>query len=236
VCSAALSLRAARGVRVRQPLASLTVAGRDSERLAAYGGLIQDEVNVKRVTLTPEIESYASFRLQVNSRALGPRLGRETQDVIAASKRGEWELAGGEVVVAGHRLSGEEYALLVDPKEGIACELLPDRTSIVVLDLELDDALVQEGRARDVVRVVQQARKEAGLHVSDRIRLLLSLPEGWREAVDRHRDYVSEQTLASDLDTGGIDGADGLSRHSATLGGETVQIALARAGSASDGG
>jgi isoleucyl-tRNA synthetase len=230
VCSAALALRAAKNVRVRQPLASLTVAGRGLEGLRPHLDLIADEVNVKQVRVTSEIEEYATFRLHVNARVLGPRLGPETKMVIAASKQGRWTRNQQAVVeVEGHRLEEQEYDLLIQARDGVACESLPANDGIVVLDLELSEELIQEGVARDVVRAVQQARKEAGLHVSDRIRLALALPEAMKAAVGRFRDYVSEQTLAVELELGGEVGGSDHSQHQATLGGEAVQIQLARA-------
>jgi isoleucyl-tRNA synthetase len=236
VCSAALALRASENARVRQPLASLTVAGADSERLRPYAELIQEEVNVKELRLTSEIESYATFRLQVNSRALGPRLGQDMKKVLAASKQGDWTRnAEGQVEVAGFALQEGEYEMLLQPKEGVACEPLPTRDAIVVLDLELTDALVAEGRARDVVRAVQQARKEAKLHVSDRIRLSLEVPDAWREAVLQFADYVSEQTLATRLDLSNDlsrdlakGPGDELSIHEATFGADRVRVGVAR--------
>ncbi len=230
VCSAALALRAARGARVRQPLAELVVAGAESEALRPYAELIADEVNVKRVVLTAEIEAWATPRLQVNARVLGPRLGGGTQAVIAAARRGEWErLPGGGVRAAGVALAPGEYELLLEPRPGVACEALPTRDALVVLDLELSDELVQEGRARDVVRAVQQARKEAGLHVADRIRLRLSLPEEWGESLERFHAYVAEQTLATEIEAGGGSGREGWHRHEARVGGAPIGVELVRA-------
>jgi isoleucyl-tRNA synthetase len=98
---------------------------------------------------------------------------------------------------------------------------------VVLLDLELSEELVQEGLARDLVRAVQQARKEAGLHVSDRIRLSLTLSEDLEQAADRFRDYVSEQTLAVELDLEGhLDAA--LFEQELKLSGSPARIALAR--------
>ncbi|MFP6606887.1 MAG: isoleucine--tRNA ligase [Myxococcota bacterium] len=228
VCSAALALRASESVRVRQPLASLTVAGADTEQLRPYAELIADEVNIKELRLTREIDEYATFRLQVNSRALGPRLGKDMKKVLSASKTGDWKLLdSGNVECAGFELAPGEYAMLLQPKKGVSCEALPTSDAIVVLDLELSDALIAEGRARDVVRVVQQARKEADFHVSDRIRLALELPADWRAAVERFGDYVREQTLANQLDFDGSLGDD-FFVHEATLGGNTVRIGVAR--------
>jgi isoleucyl-tRNA synthetase len=229
VCSAALALRAEKNVRVRQPLAELVIAGKSAAALEPYAALVADEVNVKRVRTSTELERYASFRLQVNARAIGPRLGGATKEVIAASKRGEWQPAGeGRVRVGGQELGPGEFELLLVPREGVACQALPGNDAIVVLDVALTDELVAEGRARDVVRAVQQARKEAGLQVSDRIRLALALPPEWQSAVERHRAYVCEQTLATELGFELGAAGQGASRHQAELSDCKLELALAR--------
>jgi isoleucyl-tRNA synthetase len=229
VCSAALALRAAENARVRQPLAELSVAGADIELLRPYLDLVADEVNVKRVTLSQHIEAYATYRLHVNARALGPRLGKQTKAVIQASKQGDWRsLEDGGVEVAGHVLEQGEYSLLLQPRDGVACEPLPSNDAVVALDLRLSQELLQEGQARDVVRVVQQARKQAALHISDRIHLELALPEDWQQAVERFRDYVSEQTLASELEIRDQLAGEGLFVHEATLAGQPIRIGVAR--------
>ena len=228
VCSTGLSLRRTHDVRVRQPLRSLTIAGPGVERLRPYLDLVRDEVNVKRVELSEEIERFATFRLQVNARAVGPRLGAETKKVIAASKQGDWRsLPDGRAEAGGQTLEAEEFTLLIEPGEGVECQALSTNDMIVVLDFELDDALRSEGLARDIVRVVQQARREAGLHVSDRIRLDLELPESWRAAVEGHRDFVAEQTLAGELSL--VESVDGtLATHESRVGDETLRVGIAR--------
>ncbi len=228
VCSAALALRAAENARVRQPLASLVVAGAQTERIRPYLDLIADEINVKGVELSSEIDAFATFGIKLNSRLLGPRLGKQMKAVVGASKQGEWTTRGdGSIEVGGHSLVEGEYTLTLQPKEGVACQGLPGNDAIVVLDLALTPELIHEGMARDVVRVVQQARREAGLHVTDRIRLVLPLEGDWRTAVENYRSYVSEQTLATDLLLGDDDDGD-LFRHPANLGGNEVRVGLER--------
>jgi isoleucyl-tRNA synthetase len=229
VCSAALSLRAAENIRVRQPLAELVIAGSQIAGLEPYLDLIADEVNVKHVRLSDEIDAYATFRLQVNARAIGPRLGGETKNVIKASKLGEWTaLPDGGVSVAGHSLAEGEFDLLLKPKAGVTCESLSSNDAIAVLDLTMTDALVAEGLARDVVRAVQQARKEADLDVSDSIRLVLGLEQSWRRAIDPFRGYIAEQTLATEVDLDGDPGAKGLFAHEASFGDANVRVGLVR--------
>ncbi|MEE3329826.1 MAG: isoleucine--tRNA ligase [Myxococcota bacterium] len=229
VCSAALALRAAKNVRVRQPLAQLTIAGPNASALESYADLIADEVNVKQVESTNDVDEFATFRLQVNARVVGPRLGGETKGVIAASKKGKWSTTDdGSIEVGGHTLEQNEYELLLDPKEGVACESLPGNDTIAVLDVELDDALIAEGRARDLVRVVQQARKEAGLHIADRIRLDVSVPEAWRAAIDEFESYVKEQTLAVELNHT-TEANEGAHSHEGSVSGETLRVGVVRA-------
>ncbi|MGH7289223.1 MAG: isoleucine--tRNA ligase, partial [Myxococcota bacterium] len=203
VCRAALSMRRAQGVRVRQPLSSLTVAGAGAARLRPYLELVRDEVNVKQVELSEAIDAFATRRLQLNAKLLGPRLGPEMKKVLAAAKAGTWQREGDAVVVAGQRLEEGDYTLLLEAKPGVACQALGSGEWIAVLDFTLTARLVQEGLARDLVRMVQQARRDAGLHVADRIRLSLTLPQELRDAVRAFSAYVSESTLASELDLEG---------------------------------
>jgi isoleucyl-tRNA synthetase len=231
-CSTALAMRRAKNVRVRQPLAALTVAGPGAERLRPYLDLIEDEVNVKRVDLSEEIGAFATFKLQLNARVLGPRLGPEMKRALAAAKAGEWARDGDAVVVAGQRLAPDEYTLLLEAGEGVAATAIASGEMIVVLDFTLSEALVQEGLARDLVRVVQQARRDAGLHVADRIRLSLKLSDDARRAVRAFSDYVRENTLASELDFEGRLSGPGVFQTEAELGGGALRVALSRASGA----
>jgi len=227
--SAARTLREKVSVRVRQPLAEMTIAGPGVASLARYEALLRDEVNVKAVRLAESIDSWARFQLQVNARAAGPRLGMAMKSVLAAAKSGRFEqLGGGRVRVAGEVLEDGEWQLRLDPKPGIACEPLAAGNAIVVLDVTLSDELIAEGLARDVVRSVQQARKDAGLHVSDRIRLSLVVPDEWRAAVTSFGDWIAEQTLARSIEVVDALGDDTVSRHEAQLGDAKVSIGLVR--------
>jgi isoleucyl-tRNA synthetase len=228
VCSAALALRRAHDVRVRQPLRELTIAGADVDGLRPFTALVADEVNVKTVSLSAEIERFASQKLAVNARTVGKRLGKKTQEVIAAAKAGRWkQTAPNTVEVAGESLTGDDYQLLLEPRPGVVCQPLGSNDAIVILDVTLDAELAAEGVARDVVRAVQQARREAGLHVSDRIRVALELPEDWRAAAERFRGYIAEQTLATELALGAP--GPGQTTHSVEVSGESLRVSLSRA-------
>jgi isoleucyl-tRNA synthetase len=203
VCSAALALRDERKLRVRLPLASLTIAGAAAQELEPLGDLVREEVNVKRVELSARLEDYGSFELALNSRALGPRLGGEMKRALAAAKAGRWTRgASGAIEVDGLALSEGEYTLRLVPRAGaqLAIAGLPSSDMLVVLETALTPELEREGSARDLVRAIQQARKDAGLRVGERIALWLALTPALEDAARAHAPWIAEQTLARALE------------------------------------
>jgi isoleucyl-tRNA synthetase len=200
VCSAGLSVRKAVGRRVRLPLRTLTIATPHPQRLAPYASLIEDEVNVKQVVLTDEVSGVAERVLSLVPAVLGPRVGPDTQRVIRAVKDGRWEQRpDGAVVVEDVTLEPGEYVLALRPRDDERGRTLPGDGGVVVLDTEVDAELEAEGLSRDAVRLIQKARRDAGLHIADRIVVHLAAPPDMAEAVERHRAYVMEQTLADQL-------------------------------------
>ena len=197
VCSSALSVRKAHGRRVRLPLQTLTVASPDSGSLSAFLDIVRDEVNVRDVMLTTDVASVASYELQVVPAVVGPRLGKNTQRVIASVKKGEWEQRGDVIVVAGEELQPGEYALRLVTTEGSASAPLPGGTGVVLLDTNVTPELEAEGLARDVIRAVQQARRDADLNVSDRITLTLSVDSAGAAVLAPHESLIAGETLAT---------------------------------------
>jgi isoleucyl-tRNA synthetase len=199
VCSAALSLRKAKGLRVRLPLAKLTVVTPQADALRPFGDLVADEVNVKSVVFTDEVSAYCQNVLTVVPRELGPRVGGAVQQVIRAVKAGEWSLVDGAPVAAGVTLREGEYELRLVAADADRSAPLPGGEGVVVLDTAVTPELAAEGLARDVVRVVQQARRAADLNVSDRISLVVEASPAVAEAVERHRDFVAGEVLATSI-------------------------------------
>jgi isoleucyl-tRNA synthetase len=231
VCSAAHSIRKANGRRARLPLATLTVAAADAGRLAPFKDLIADEVNVKSVELTEDPDRYATRVLTVAFKVAAPRLGPATQSVAAAARAGDWETLGdGRARVGDVELDPGEWELRVRPLDESTTRALPGGAVIVALDLDVTDALQTEGRARDLVRVVQQRRRELGLDVTDRIRLEVAGGSCAMTTVDAHGAWITEQVLAVemtpfDAGTGELPADDGW--HRATLGDQTDQCPVA---------
>jgi isoleucyl-tRNA synthetase len=228
IASAALSLRKANRLRVRLPLASLTVAVPQAEALRPFVDIIADEVNVKDVVLTPDVAAHGHFELAVNARAAGPRLGAVVQRVIRAVKAGEWvHDESGAVLAAGVRLEPGEYDERLVSTDPGAAAALPGGSGLVVLDTSVTPELAAEGVARDVVRLVQQARRAAGLHVSDRIALTLDTEPDTAAAVRTHQDFVAGEVLATRL---GYDEVPDPVHTGTTGEGGTVRIGLTRTG------
>jgi isoleucyl-tRNA synthetase len=197
VASSALSLRKANKLRVRLPLARLLVAAGDAESLREFTDIIRDEVNVRSVELTTDLAAHGEFEVVVNARAAGPRLGKDVQRVIKAVKAGDWTTSeGGAVVAAGIELVDGEYERRLVAKDSGAAAELPGGSGLVLLDTEVSAELAAEGLARDLVRVVQQARREAGLDVADRIDLTVDGPVDVVAAAQRHEQFIAAETLA----------------------------------------
>ncbi|HEX4091708.1 MAG TPA: isoleucine--tRNA ligase [Trebonia sp.] len=202
VCSAALSLRKARQLRVRLPLASLTVAHPAAPALTEFADLIKDEVNVKELALSAEPASLGAVQLTVNPRALGPRLGKQVQEVIRAVKAGDWTVSGpgGDSVTAGGvALQPGEYQLTLTAANPDSTAALPGSDGLIALDTAVTPELAAEGIARDVIRVIQQARRDASLDVSDRIALVVGADDPVASAVRAHADFIAVETLATAL-------------------------------------
>lgn len=207
ICSTALGLREEHGLRVRLPLANVTIAGGNAEDLDSLRDLIASELNVKAVELTNDLAGHAELVLKPNGRVVGRRLGKDMQTVIKAAKAGEWQrLDDGGVSVAGHELHDDEFEMALVAPEGTTSAALRSNDAIVVLDTALTPELLAEGQARDVIRMVQQARKDDDLNVTDRIELQIELASEVENAVRDYEANISDQVLATSINYGPIDG------------------------------
>jgi isoleucyl-tRNA synthetase len=160
-------------------------------------------VNVKEVELTSDVAAHGKFEITVNARAAGPRLGKDVQTVIRAVKAGDWKLTpSGSVIAGGFELLESEYERKLVSRDAGAAAELPGSSGIVVLDTALTPELTAEGVARDLVRAIQQARREVGLSVSDRIALTIDAPADVVAAARTHERLIRGETLAVDVTYG----------------------------------
>jgi len=194
VVALAHQARASAGLKLRQPLRRLVVEGVDGAR--THAAEIAAEVRVKEVEFAPV---DAELLVKPNLPVLGPRLGKELRAVQQALRSGEFEaLAGGRFLVAGHELEPNE--VLVE-RRGQAGSAVASADGITVaLDTTLDDELLLEGRAYDLIRAVNTMRKDAGLELTDRI--ALTVPESAADVASAHGERIAAEVLAIELRVG----------------------------------
>jgi isoleucyl-tRNA synthetase len=213
VVGLARAARGQSGVRTRQPLSRLLVRAPSDEAAAAlkdHQDQILEELNVKAIEFIARDAGLVSYRIKPNLPVLGKQYGKlipvirkalEEADgavIAGAVARGEaFEIdAGGETL----ELGGGDVLIETESAEGYACG--EDGGYLTALDTSLDENLVEEGLAREIVRSIQDARKQAGLEVSDRIVLGVSGSEGIERSLAKHRDYIMSETLATKWETG----------------------------------
>jgi isoleucyl-tRNA synthetase len=230
-----LSARSQSKLKVRQPLRAAVVVAADRERAALerLGDVVREELNVKEIRYVEQAEDLGSYEIKPNYRSLGPRFGKLMPQVaaaiesldpahVAAAVRSGTRV-GVSVDGHDHDLGPDDLQLAMKPLDGYQLER--EGSHAVALELQLDDELRREGLAREVVHAVQNARKDAGLEVEDRIELRLGGDDELLAAARAHEGYLSGETLAQTVDYG--DGADGSA--AATIDGLELRIAVARA-------
>jgi len=218
-------------VRVRQPLLEAVVHyPGDSDALLPLLDLVADELNVKDVKFAESATGFGRWRAKPNFKVLGPRLGSRVGEVAAALRELAPEVvaslaAGGSVTLDDLVLTPEDVDLTQETLEGWG--VAAEGGITVALELELTPELRREGLARELVRAIQDARKAAGLDVSDRIVLGLTAPGDLVEAAREHAGWIAAETLATEIREGDVDGAT--YRQTVQVEGSGLTIGLRRA-------
>ncbi len=199
--------RAQAKAKVRQPLRRAVIVASDAEREAieARADLVTAELNVKELDFVSEEADLVSYAVKPNYRALGPRFGKRMPQVAAAVEAldpvhvAKVMADGGAVGINvdgdEHTIGPDEVTLALQPLEGYEVEA--EAGHAVALQLELDDELRREGLAREIVHAVQNARKAAGLDISDRIELSLGGDDDLLAAARAHEPYIAGEVLAT---------------------------------------
>jgi len=207
--------RAQAKAKVRQPLRRAVIVASEEEReaIVARARLVMDELNVKGLDFVSDESELVSYEVKPNYRALGPRFGKRMPQVAAAVEAldpahvAAVMAAGGEVGISvdgdEHTIGADEVSLALQPLEGYEVEA--EAGHAVALQLELDEELIREGLAREIVHAVQNARKAAGLDISDRIELSLGGDEELLAAAREHQGYVAGEVLATSVAYGAAD-------------------------------
>jgi isoleucyl-tRNA synthetase len=213
-----LGARGKAKIKVRQPLAEVVVVADDRERAAIerLADIVREELNVRQMRFVAAAEELGSYEVKANYRTLGPLFGKDMPRaaeaiaaldparVAAAVRDGDSTIG---IAVAGreHTLSAEDVLLTMKAPEGYSVER--EGAHAVALDLTIDEDLRAEGQAREIVHAVQNARKSAGLEVENRIELALTGDPTLLAAIEAHRDYLLDETLAVKLDLDSTPGA-----------------------------
>ncbi|MEI6730021.1 MAG: isoleucine--tRNA ligase, partial [Pseudomonadota bacterium] len=209
ICNAAHAIRNRVNIRIRHPLNEIKIIGSAAkdvgvETNAVLLEIIKDEINVKNVSGQGDknIADFADYKLQINFPVLGKRLPEKIKQIIPAAKKGCWkQVKGGKVEIAGELLQAGEFSILLEakPEYKNTTQPLSNNDALVILDTTITPELEQEGYARDLVRLIQQARKDAALQVTDRINLHLRVSEHLAATITAFADYIGEQVLAANL-------------------------------------
>jgi isoleucyl-tRNA synthetase len=223
--------RAQAKAKMRQPLRRAVIVANDAERAAisARSDLVKAELNVKELDFVEEESDLVSYAVKPNYRSLGPRFGKRMPQVAAAVEALDPVHVAGVMADGGqvginidgdeHTIGPDEVTLSLQPLEGYEVEA--EAGHAVALQLELDDELRREGLAREIVHAVQNARKEAGLEITDRIELSLGGDEELLAAAREHQPYIAGEVLATAV---AYDAADGVT---AKLDGRDLRISIA---------
>ncbi|MDX6601570.1 MAG: isoleucyl-tRNA synthetase [Solirubrobacterales bacterium] len=201
--------RAQAKAKMRQPLRRAVIVANDAERAAieARADLVTAELNVKELDFVSEEADLVSYAVKPNYRSLGPRFGKRMPQVAAAVEAldpahvAKVMADGGEIGISidgdDHTIVPDEVTLALQPLEGYEVEA--EAGHAVALQLELDDELRREGLAREIVHAVQNARKAAGLDISDRIELSLGGDDELLAAAHEHEAYIAGEVLATSV-------------------------------------
>jgi isoleucyl-tRNA synthetase len=239
VVSRTLSVREGERIRVRQPLRRLIVAASDESReaLKSFESHVLDELNVKGLEFVESVDKYVSYEVRPNAKTVGPRFGKEiTRIAQLLGEKSAKEMAstvgGGETLVL--EADGKRWELA--PEDIVVEWNFPDSLvlndaaePVLLLDTEITEELRHEGYARDLVRHVQQIRKEIGLEIQDRIKLRFeSSHAGIQAAINQHKDYICEETLCNEIEESGATRTVGCKE--VKIGGGVVKLAVTKAG------
>jgi len=201
IVSLGLAARAKVRVKVRQPLQKIEVALADP----ADHALIQDqldtikeELNIKEIEFVDDPSKFATRIAKPNAKVLGPKYGKEVQHIIIAAKKGDFEeLGNGNIKVLDYELTPDEITIDYSPKEGFDVEA--GEGMLIALDTKLTPELEMEGRARDLVRQIQELRKTADFKVDDRITIALVGAE--KDLTNTFGDYIKSETLSTSIES-----------------------------------
>ncbi|MDD4152016.1 MAG: DUF5915 domain-containing protein [Candidatus Gracilibacteria bacterium] len=189
-----LAFRANRKIRVRQPLNSITI-GENLEDY--YLDIIKEELNVKEVIILEDSSKIAKKVAKPNAKLLGPKYGKSVQEIIIQAKAGNFEeLENGDIKVGEFLVLKDEYEIAYE-KSDDSLDIEAGFGMVIAMDPIITEELKLEGFARDIVRQIQEARKEANYNVDDRIEIsIISNEPVLSQVIEKFSLYIETETLS----------------------------------------
>ncbi|MEJ2749784.1 MAG: DUF5915 domain-containing protein, partial [Anaerolineae bacterium] len=232
------SARGAADIKLRQPLAKARVnvaTQQEQQNLVELADVLQEEINVKEIEVVSEVGELVNYKLMPNNRVLGPKFGKQFPKVRQAlmaldPAQAARALQAGETLtltVGGETVTLTDEDVLVQTESRGGLAVASDKGVTVAVDTELTPALVQEGYARDLVRAINNMRKDAGLEISDRIDLAYKAEGDVAAALANFADYVKQETLTLTLTDGNL--GNTTYEETVSVGDQTVKLALRKA-------
>ncbi len=195
-------------IKVRQPLNEVMVDGKYEEIISDLTPLITEELNVKRVVFENDLDQYMNFQLKPNFRAAGPALGKNVKAFGAyiasvdpkkfVAEIEEKESVVVELNLEDYRITKDLLDIRIEAKEGFAVAM--ENNVFAILDTTLDQELIDEGLARELISKVQQMRKAEDFEMMDNINIYVNADDDVKAAVEKHMDYIKSETLAKALE------------------------------------
>ncbi|MCF7958059.1 MAG: DUF5915 domain-containing protein, partial [Phycisphaerae bacterium] len=219
VVNKVLSVRETRQIRVRQPLKRLILVAdeTDGPALKRFESHILDELNIKELQLADNAGDYVTYEVKCNMKTLGPKFGRDIKTLTGLLA----ELPVQEVVDSVSNaqlitLSNDEDSWELSPEDIVVTRNFPESLVVtdtprltLIVDIEINDELKREGMARDIVRHIQQTRKDTGLEIQNHIKITWQTNDDTlKEAINEHQDYIRSETLCDEMGNGDVAGPD----------------------------
>lgn len=208
VCSMALFIRDKYKLRVRLPLANLKIIGEESKKIKKFKDIISSEVNVKNIEFSDNISELSEFKLQLNFKKIGIKFGAKMKEISSDAKNGNWErISDDNIKISGEILTRNDKWDILENDFEIKLttkdpeKIFPLLTSdcLIELDLNVTQELQEEGISRDIVRMVQQDRKESNFNVSDHIILKISCSKKIQKIIENYQIYIKNSSLSDEI-------------------------------------
>lgn len=200
ISSAGLGIRKTNNIRVRQPLKEITVAGDNIAWLRDFENYILEEVNAKSMIVDENSDSLYRNKMKINLRKMGPKLGKNTKKYMEAANNFNWEMNSDKTInILDIVLQEDEYILEKESNPGTETREINDGKIVVSLNIDIDNELKIEGIARDILRAVQNKRKDENLDISDKINITIFGESIVQETVSKFGKYIASNCLAEKI-------------------------------------